>query len=230
MNMRRAFEFYGYAAPLLLFPAAVWLWWRHYDGNGPLMAIALGVPVLHAYVVPGIGTNVLGMWAFNARLKVGRFRPQHGFVFGSASALLTLVVIGAPDAGAGIGEALRFGIAAGVVLLAINWIYDALALKHQVLEVYNQPWADGAGPWAVAGDYVFWFFGLFGFLYAGGLKLAEGVLLAEPSWRGGLAAGGGILSATLIVPVAGYVVVSWLRHGHNGCRPVQRVKEVARHE
>ena len=40
--MRKAFEIYGYAAPLVLFPAAVWLWWRHYDGSWPLVAIAVG--------------------------------------------------------------------------------------------------------------------------------------------------------------------------------------------
>ena len=229
--MRKAFEIYGYAAPLVLFPAAVWLWWRHYDGSWPLVAIAVGVPVLHAYVVPGVGTNVLGMWAFNARLKLGRFRPQHGFVFGSATALLTLLVIGAPDVGAGVGGAMKVALAGAVLLLAVNWIYDAAALKHEVLEVYNQPWADGAGPWAIAGDYVFWFFGLFGFLHAGGLKLAEGMLLERPSWSIGLAAGGAILAATLVLPAMGYVAASWLRHGHSGCRPVLRAhREVGHHE
>lgn len=218
--MRRMFDIYAVLAPLVLMPLAAWLWWRHYDGNAPLVALALGVPVAHAYIVPGIGTNVLGMWAFNARLKLGKFRPQHGFVFGSATALLTLLVIGAPDADAGIDAALVAGLAGGVLLLAVNWIYDALAIKHEVLEVYNQPWADGAGAWAIAGDYVIWFFGMFGLIHVGGLKLAEGILVGAPSWSVGIAIGAAMLAATLVVPTLGYVAASLVRHGHSGCRPV----------
>ena len=57
--MRRAFEAYQYVAPALLTPLAAWLWWRHYDGNAALAAIALVVPIAYAYIVPGIGTNLL---------------------------------------------------------------------------------------------------------------------------------------------------------------------------
>lgn len=220
--MRRAFDIYASLAPLLLLPLAVVLWWRHYDGNVALVAIALSVPILHAYIVPGIGTNVLGMWAFNARLKIGNFRPQHGFLFGSATALLVLPVIGTPDADSSPVDVLVAAGAGGLVLLAVNWIYDALALKHGVLEVYNQPWARGAGPWSIAGDYVWWFFGLFGFLYVGGLKLAERMLISAPSARNAFLVGTGMLIATLFLPTLGYVASSWLRHGHSGCRPVSR--------
>ena len=56
------------------------------------------MPIAHAYIVPGIGTNVLRVWEFDTRLRLGRFRPHHGFVFGSATAMLVLPVIGAPAA------------------------------------------------------------------------------------------------------------------------------------
>ena len=219
-GMRKAFDIYAILAPLVLMPIAVLAWWRHYEGNAQLTALAVILPVLHAYIVPGIGTNVLGMWAFNARLKVGKFRPQHGFVFGSATALLTLLVIGSPDPHAGLREAFFAGCAGAALLLAVNWSYDALAIRHEVLEVYNQPWADGAGAWAIAGDYVVWFFGLFGLIYVGGLKLAEGVLLKAPTTGVALGIGAALLGATLLLPALCYIASSYLRHGHNGCRPV----------
>ena len=220
--MRRFFHLYQYAGPAILTPLAAFGWWRHYGGNAPLAALALLVPVLHAYIVPGFGTNVLKMWAFNTRLKLGRFRPQHGFVFGSATALLTLACMGAPDPQPSPASIAATAALAGALLLAVNWIYDALALRHGFLEVYNQPWADGAGPAAIAADYVPWFFGLFGVLYGAGLRVAEGALLVEPSASRAIIFGAGLLAATVLLPSAGYVAASWLRHGHSGCRPALR--------
>lgn len=218
--MRRFFDLYQWLGPLILGPLALLGWWRHYDGNGPLVAIAIGVPVLHAYIVPGIGTNVLRMWEFDTRLRLGRFRPHHGFVFGSATALIALPLAGTPDPAPAAGDVAATATLFGAVLLTVNWIYDALALRAGVLHVYNQPHADGAGCWAVAGDYVVWFFGLFGVIHGGGLRLAEAVLLGEPSVTKAALVGGGILLATLTLPTLGYIAASWLRHGHGGLRPI----------
>jgi hypothetical protein len=218
--MKRFFHLYQYLGPLLLTPLAAILWLRHYDGNAPMAALALAVPIVHAYVVPAIGTNVLRMWAFNTRLRLGRFRPHHGFVFGSATAMLTLPLMSVPDA-----DPVVTGVLVGALLLAVNWVYDALALQHGVLEVYNQPWAGGAGPWMVAGDYVIWFFGVFGLIYGAGLRLAERFLLLDPGWAKTVVAAALLAGATMVVPTLLYVVASWLRHGHSGCRPVARVSE-----
>lgn len=205
--MRRVFAVYEILGPALLTPLAIWAWRRH-EGDAALTAFAVAIPIAHAYIVPAIGTNVLRMWAFTSRLRIGRFRPQHGFLFGSATALVALPLAGAPGDGDVVGAALRMGAA----LLAINWVYDALALRHGVLEVYNQPWADKAGPWAIAADYAPWFFGLFGVLYGAGLKLAE--TSAAP-----LTIGAATLAATLTLPALCYVAASYARHGHSGCRP-----------
>src|SRR4029450_10930906 len=96
--MRRAFEAYQYVAPALFTPLAPWLWSLHSHGHLALAAIAHIVPIAYAYIVPGIGTNLLRVWEFDTRLRLGRFRPHHGFVFGSATAMLVLPVIGAPEA------------------------------------------------------------------------------------------------------------------------------------
>ena len=85
---KRVFEIYQYVAPAILTPFSFWLWWQTYNENLWLTLIAWLIPILYAYVVPGIGTNVLKVWEFDTRYRLGRFRPHHGFVFGSATATI----------------------------------------------------------------------------------------------------------------------------------------------
>src|SRR5215813_3932370 len=127
--MRRLFETYQYVAPAVLTPLAAWLWWRHCDGNATLAAIALLVPIAHAYLVPGVGTNILKVWEFDTRLRLGRFRPHHGFVFGSATAMLALLTIGRPSAQLLPSEVLRSALLTGLLLGSINWFYDVAAIR-----------------------------------------------------------------------------------------------------
>jgi hypothetical protein len=219
--MRRLLEAYPYVAPAVLTPLGAWLLWRHYQGNAGLAAIAFLVPIVHAYVVPGIGTNVLGVWEFEARLRLGRFRPHHGFVFGSATVLLVLPTLGAWNPSAP-GDPWRRGLLAAAVLGLANWLYDVAAIRAGILRVYNQPWADGRSPLAIASDYAPWFFGGFGFLYGAGIALAERTLGADVDPVRALGVAAGLLAATLTLPTLGYVLQSYARHGHHGCRPVAR--------
>ena len=216
--MKRVFETYAILGPLILTPLAFWFWWRHYNGQTSLALLAVGVPIAHGYIVPAIGTNVLKMWAFTDRLRVGSFRPQHGFVFGSATAMIALPFFSAP----GEGDALLTGLVIGAVLLAINWLYDALAIRAGILEVFNEPWAQGKGAIAIAGDYVIWFFGLFGVLYGAGLCLVERWLGPAPTASAVVPAGVVLLIATMVGPSVSYIIASRLIHGHSGCRPVKR--------
>jgi hypothetical protein len=108
------------------------------------------------------------------------------------------------------------------ILGVLNWLYDALAIRAGFLKVYNQPWADGRDAWSIASDYAPWFFGGFGLIYAVGMKLAEGALLTEPDTSRAVSVGLAILAATLTLPTLGYVIQSYARHGHHGCRPIMR--------
>jgi hypothetical protein len=218
--MKRGFAIYQYLAPALLTPLCAWFWWRHYGGNVELIGIALLVPILHAYIVPGIGTNVLGVWEFDVRIRVGRFRPHHGFVFGSSTSLLVLLISGTPDRDPALGDMALFGVETAALLGVVNWIYDWAAIHAGILKVYNQPWADRLGPAAITSDYAFWFFGGFGLVFGFGLKAAEGVLLSRPSLGAALMVGAALVAVTVTLPTLGYVVQSYMRHGHHGCRPV----------
>jgi hypothetical protein len=219
--MKRALSIYQYAAPLILTPCSFLLWRREYAGNMKLATAALLVPVLWAYIVPGIGTNVLGVWEFDTRLRLGRFRPHHGFVFGSATAMLAWLAHAAPASRP--IDLLRGAIVMSSLLGFWNILYDVKALQAGILRVYNQPWADGKGAAEIVLDYGPWFFGGFGAVYGAGLAALELLdsrgVLTMPVFIAVLSL---ILALALVVPVAGYVGQSIVRHGHWGTRPVMK--------
>ena len=218
--MKRFLTVYQYLAPAILAPASFLLWRHEYAGNLRLVAVAWLIPVLWAYIVPGIGTNVLKVWEFNTKLRLGRFRPHHGFVFGSATATLAWLVHVPVHDIAGVAQC-AFVLCS--VLAFWNLLYDAKALQAGILNVYNQPWADNQGEAAVAIDYAPWFFGGFGAVYGAGIGTTE--------WLDGRGMLSGsvfaldftvILLLALTLPVAGYVLQSRRRHGHSGTRPIKK--------
>lgn len=219
--MKRALSIYQYAAPLVLAPLSFLLWKREYSGNLKLTATAWLIPILWAYIVPGIGTNVLNVWEFDTRLRLGRFRPHHGFVFGSATAMIAWLVHGSPARDW--WDVARNALILCSVIGFWNLLYEVKALQSGILRVYNQPWADGRDETAIALDYAPWFFGGFGAIYGAGLGLMEWLdgrgALSMPIFA---AAFGVVLVLTLTVPAGGYVLQSIRRHGHWGTRPVKR--------
>lgn len=219
--MRRALSIYQYVAPAVLAPASLALWYREYGGNARLIAMAWLVPILWAYIVPGIGTNVLKVWEFDTRVRLGRFRPHHGFVFGSATATLAWLVHGAPARD-------PWAVARGALIMCSllgfwNFLYEVKALQSGILRVYNQVWADGKGEAEIAMDYAPWFFGGFGAVYGAGIGTMEWL-----DSRGGLGMPAFlsvfslIVGLSLLLPAAGYVWQSKRRHGHWGTSPVRK--------
>lgn len=219
--MTRLLRIYQYLAPAVLTPLSFALWWGEY-GELPQVLVAWGLPILWAYLVPAVGTNVLKVWEFDVRWKLGRFRPHHGFVFGSATATLAWLVHGQPAQD--LAGVLRFAVVLCSVLGFWNLLYEIKALQIGLLKVYNQPWADGEGSAAIALDYSPWFFGGFGFAH--GLAIAGLELIVHRNGPPGLAASAGYLAASFLlcvaVPVLGFMRRSVCTHGHAGTRPVAK--------
>lgn len=221
---KRTFDVYAWAAPPILAPLSFWLWWRTYDGNIWLTLMAWLTPVIYAYVVPAVGTNLLKVWEFDTKLRLGRFRPHHGFVFGSATAMIAWLVH-AGVASAGWGVTGMASMLAGVLGL-VNIVYDIRAIRAGYLHVYNQPWAEGKPPAAIVMDYAPWFFAGFGAIYGAGIGAAETLAangamgIVSSVWLFPL-----VMIAALVLPVLGYRWSSFLRHGHSGCRPVARAAQ-----
>jgi len=218
--MRKVLAVYPYLAPAVLAPVSFLLWYREDGGDLRLVATAWLIPVLWAYIVPGIGTNLLKVWEFDARLRLGRFRPHHGFVFGSATSTIAWAVHVPADTAWGI---LRGGFVLCAVLGFWNLLYDIKALQAGILRVYNQPWADGLGPADIALDYAPWFFGGFGAVYGAGIGLVEWLKAAGLLGTGLFALAWSLtLLLSLAVPVLGFIVRSRRLHGHSGTRPVAK--------
>ena len=216
--MKRALALYPYVMPVVLAPMSYWLWLRAYAGNHHLVAIAWGLPVLWAYIVPGVGTNILKVWEFDTRLRLGRFRPHHGFVFGSATAMLAWLSHQSPAQDW--GDAFRTALVLASVLGFWNLLYDIKAIEVGLLRVYNQPWADGQPAAAVALDYAPWFFAGFGGVYGLAISVAEIHSARLLSWPASIAWLVFSLLVACSVPVAGYMLRSRRRHGHCGTRPI----------
>ena len=214
---------YQYAAPLLLTPLSFWLWWRQYH-NLPQVLVAWLLPILWAYTVPAVGTNICKVWEFDVRWKLGRFRPHHGFVFGSATAMLAWLAHSSPAQTS--GDILRYALVLCSVLGFWNLLYEVKALRLGLLKVYNQPWADGLGEEAIAFDYAPWFFGGFGAAYGLAIAGLEYLTRFGPFSLGQNAA---YLVLSLVfciaLPVLGFIGHSLRRHGHSGIHPV--IKEIS---
>ena len=219
--MKKALAVYAYLAPVMLAPASFYLWYRTYAGNVQLVITAWLIPIVWAYVVPGIGTNVLKVWEFDARFRLGRFRVHHGFVFGSATALLAWIVHAGPATD--LWAAGRGAIVMASVLGFVNLLYDVKAVQAGVLRVYNQPWAEGKPEAEVVMDYAPWFFGGFGAVYGAGIGTMEWldarVWLSMPVFVTAFTA---VLILSALVPTLGYIRQSIRRHGHWGTRPVAK--------
>ncbi|WP_172202572.1 hypothetical protein [Niveibacterium sp. COAC-50] len=218
--MKRLLALYPYVAPVVLAPLSYWLWLRTYAGNHHLVVIAWGLPVLWAYIVPGVGTNILKVWEFDTRLRLGRFRPHHGFVFGSATATLAWLSHHTPAQD--LGDAFRNALVLASVLGFWNLLYDIKALEVGLLRVYNQPCADGQPASVVALDYAPWFFAGFGGVYGFAISLAEMNAERLLNWPVSIAWLLLSLLCACCVPVAGYVLQSRRRYGHSGTRPIHQ--------
>lgn len=218
---KHVFEVYQYLAPAVLAPLSFWLWWHRYDANLWLTLMAWLTPVVYAYVVPGVGTNVLKVWEFNTRLRLGKFRPHHGFVFGSATAAIVWFIHVGPAKD--VLDVIRTSFVFASVLGFWNVLYDIKAVETGHIRVYNQPWADGLGPEAVTLDYAPWFFAGFGATYGAGIGAAE-LLTARAAFSPTDFAW--LFPATLVTsiafPVWGYRRRSFKRYGHSGCRPIAK--------
>lgn len=218
--MRKILSLYQYIAPAIFTPLAWWLWFRE-SANIQITLMAWLLPITWAYIVPGIGTNVLKVWEFDTRYKLGKFRPHHGFVFGSATSMLAWLVHG--GSATSLTDVLRYAFILTGVLGFWNILYEIRAIEVGILKVYNQPWADGKDAVAIALDYSPWFFGGFGAVYGLSVATTEWLVnTSQLSWPFFTLLFVVCLLFSIALPVVGFIRYSLRRHGHRGTRPVNK--------
>jgi hypothetical protein len=173
---------------------------------------------------PGVGTNVLKVWEFDTRLRLGRFRPHHGFVFGSATAMLALLTVPAPDPASRArrrpASRSRHGRGApasptGPTTWPRHPRRHAQGLQPALGGTAGRRSRSSATTRRGSS-------GGFGFLYGAGLALAESLQGRASDPVRALGVGALLLAATVTLPTLGYVAQSYARHGHHGCRPIPR--------
>ena len=221
------FRLYQYVVPTLLFPLCYWLWLIRYDYDHRLTLFMLSIPIVFSYVVPGLGTNWLKIWEFNTRWRLGRFRPQHGFLFGTATSLFALICLGFPPKDFSVMEIIRAGFIMGSVLAFWNWLYDVHAIRVGFLVVYNRAYSENRGPEAIATEYCPLFFGMFGVCYGVAIRISE-YYLAELGrldlyWQ--LLVGCHVF--VLVCPVVAFILISLLTTGETGLHSYQVVPSKA---
>ena len=215
------FRWYQFVVPLTLFPVSYLLWLRRYDGDHTLVWLALLLPVVCAYVVPGLGTNWLGLWEINTRFRLGRFRPHHGFVFGTATSLFGLLCVPQAAPGFSLSDCLRAALVTGSVIGFWNWIYDIYAVRSGFIIIHSRLAAEGQPAEVVATNHAPVYFGTFGACYGVCLQLVDSLSAANS--RGVYLALGlvGTLAA-IVFPVLAYVIWSLVTQGESGLKAYPR--------
>lgn len=220
MRSKRFFELYQYLAPVVLFPLSCWLWFLAL-GDYWRVAQVVSIPIIVSYVIPAIGTNKLCLWEFNTKFLVGKFRIQHGFVFGSATNFLSFIIIGWGDVPTlSFMTILRGGIYLGASLGLINWWYDIFAIKTGMIRVHNRAAAENRGPEAIATAYAPVYFTAVGFFTGLYLVVAQSRWLASSSVSTTLAVYLVALVATLTLPALLFVCYSLSTTGETGLKAV----------
>ena len=168
-----AFRLYEIIMPIVVFPLVCWLWLQRYDGNWQLALPAILAPVLFSYIAATIGIGRLKLWKIRSTFGPHGIRFQHGFLLGTMSSLFALAVLPYPGPEFSVLSVLRSAFVLASVLALWNWIYDIIAIKKGVLEVYNRQYADKKGAEAITTQYAPAFFGAFGLAYGASLRLWE---------------------------------------------------------
>jgi hypothetical protein len=217
------FRIYQYVVPLVLFPLSYWLWWSRYGYDHRPALFALSIPIVFSYVVPALGTNWLRIWEFNTRWRLGRFRPHHGFLFGTATSLFGLLCLSFPPQSFDFSEVFRAGFVMGSVLAFWNWLYDVQAIRVGFLRVYNRAYAEHRGPEAIATEYCPVFFGSFGFCYGIAIRVGEYFLADQGRFDLYWPLLIGCLGTVVLVPVLAFIGISLLTTGETGLRSYEDV-------
>lgn len=159
------FNIYQYIAFLVIFPLTVIVWYNSLSSiKYTLLAISL--PVITAYIVPAIGTNITGLWEFNnKRLMIGKFRIYHGFVLGSVTSLFGFLFYKILSLEVIFTDYIKYAILFGLFISIINYFYDVYAIKSGFIIVHNKPAYEGKNAFEIAADYAPVYFFCFGLIY-----------------------------------------------------------------
>jgi len=216
--MKYFYHVYQFAVPIVLFPVAYRLWLQRLDGNHAVTALIMFVPVVGYYLFVTIGILHFRLWRMNTWPTIKGFRPHHGFVIGTAAALLAYVALHLTPVAGGLGSVLTAAFLVGSVFGFWNWWYETYAIKTGFISIYTRRVAQGASAEEAVTDYAPILFGSMGLCHGAMVKAAEVLLMPDAPgplyWI--VAVSGGL--AMIVVPTLLYLLAHWIRYGESGLR------------
>lgn len=159
----------------------VWFW-MHLGGIA-FMSLVLGLPFIFGYIAPGIGTNFLKMWRFRDSWTIGNYFIHHGFIYATTLGLVMCFAFLVP-AKNNWSILLRNMLRGAGILGFVSWTHDLVAIRENLMEVYNEPWKRGAPPEVVVAQYAPLCFSLLGACYAGVVTFGYQVFVLDKNISG----------------------------------------------
>ena len=121
--------------PLPMTLLMFWLWYLRTQ-NTWFAAYTLCLGICFGYVVPGIGTNLLGLWRFLWPFKIGRYFIHHGFMFAPYFSLTFFVCFGSWET-LSAAQAITIVITTAVIQGSVSTLHDITGIKAGMMEIYN---------------------------------------------------------------------------------------------
>ncbi len=170
---KRFYSIYQYIALFVIFPFAVYIWYKALL-NIKYTLLILTLPVITAYVVPAVGTNITKLWEFNnQRFMIGKFRIYHGFVLGSVTSIFGYFIYKISPLWSGYFNAVLAALLGGAFIAFWNLIYDIYAVKCGFIVVNNKSAYENKSAHEIVFEYAPVYFYCFGFIYCFYVKLFE---------------------------------------------------------
>ena len=208
--MRWFYKIYQYIAFLILYPLSIYIWYLELHSLKKVLLIVL-MPLIVAYIIPFLGTNVTKLWRFNTRFKLGNFRIYHGFVLSAFVNLFGCILYVISPEYKSLLELFFFALISGSFMGFWNWYYDIYAVKSGFMMVNNKLAHEKKSAHEIVTDYAPIYFFMFGFMYGIYIKVLE-YHFNKPIknyWIVELI----LIICSLVFPTLIYAIISKIRHG-----------------
>jgi hypothetical protein len=151
--------------PLPLTALMLFLWYIR-TNNWLFSLYVLMLPLLFGYIIPGIGTNILKLWAFKWKfMRIGDYFIHHGFMYAPYFALSLYLTFG--NAGAiSLVQAATIVISNSFLQCFLTTLHDYMGVKSGMIEINNRPFREGKSAAEIILDYGPIGYALFGCTYA----------------------------------------------------------------
>ena len=126
--------FSTYLFPAIGFPLVTYAWWQS-SGSWPFTVVAMGVPVLFGYIMPGIATHYVKRWRFTTGPRLGSYYVHHGFIYGSKLALALLLVVRSLSTVRTAFDTVSIVLVTGAATAFGGWWHDMNAVRAGKIEV-----------------------------------------------------------------------------------------------